>query len=644
MNPLYSEFFDYILNDPYLSTFITSYENLSKLQKSVQNFIDKFFNVDNEKESLKLAKKFAKIHVDLKINYSFLVDALDYFYSLLVKNREFHEYDTDKIKNKIVLLKNVFAEEYIKSMLSQALESLTFKNRKENFGLLKNFYDFVEGKKIKEVTYDHTQCNIGKYIRSIEFLIKSSDIPKLRLKLEVEHKKLHEYASMFLSFYHSSRYQEAIIMLDNFIKSSYLVFTLLQQIELYWEENKEKSFAKYLHKKVVTEKGFVGIVIESTKNRKIESFVENVLGDVRKFLKKYQNNFAFLSKHKIYVYFSKENEYLLNDVMNEFKKFIIQIADKYSKKYETVLENPIFKVGIINTEYIENTECEVISKLFLIIERELEKIDNNEIIIFKDFTSEVKKLFELSKKEISIEKSIIESIKNRNFYLFAQKLVDTLTKETKAIEILSRIKQKKHYIAAEDYINVIQENDLTLDMDISVFEKLLNNLDKFAKISKRIFVNIFPTSLNSNEFLDVLKKLLKKAEELKLIIVMELTEHTLIENYDVIKNLNSSNLQIAFDDFGSGFTNYERVGKLALLKESRVLKIDGDLVKRVKDSKIYLEIVKNISSFAKSVGLEVVYEYVENETVYNILREITESLNLESYIQGFYFSKPSFVV
>jgi EAL domain-containing protein (putative c-di-GMP-specific phosphodiesterase class I) len=644
-NIIFPEFFDYMLNNPYLSSFATSYEQLNDLVVDISSFLDEMLKEDNDQKLQKMADKFAKIHVKLKIEYYFLSDALDYVYDLFLSKKGDVKYDIEKVQKVIFLLKETFGKEYIKHMLSQALESLSSNDeRKENFDLLKKFYDFLMGREVKEIGFDHTQCNIGKYIQSMEFVIKSYTVAELRIKFEIEHKKMHEYASMFVSFYTAGRFKEAIIMLDNFIKSSYLVFSLLNEIELIWERNKEHNFARFLHNKITTEKGFVGIVVEPVKNRKIEKFLDEVLYKLKDALKKYQNNFAFLNKNKIYLYFSKNKEYLLIEAIEHFKKELFKIASQYSQKYETIIENPIFRVGLLNTELLEDINFDVIKNIFLIIEEKLEKVKTDEVIVFEDFSSEVFELFELSKAHVHLEKEVIEIIKNRDFSIFAQKLVNTQTQEVEAVEILSRVKENRKFVSASIFLNIVEKNSLTLDMDIAVFDKVARNLEKISKITKKMFINIFPTSLNSNEFLKMLKNLVKKAEEFEIEVVVELTEHTLIDNFEKIRALESKNLQIAFDDFGSGFTNFERVGKLADLKETKVLKIDGEIVKYIKDSKVYMSMVKSISSFAKDVDLEVVYEFVEDKETYDILKELSKKLGLKSYIQGYYFYKPELVV
>ena len=99
----------------------------------------------------------------------------------------------------------------------------------------------------------------------------------------------------------------------------------------------------------------------------------------------------------------------------------------------------------------------------------------------------------------------------------------------------------------------------------------------------------------------------------------------------IIDQVKKYGVKIAIDDFGSGYSNFERL----LEYQPDILKIDGSLVKNIVDDAYSLSIVKTIVSFAKEQNLQIVAEYVENEKIYNILN----SLGID-FSQGYYFAQP----
>ena len=89
--------------------------------------------------------------------------------------------------------------------------------------------------------------------------------------------------------------------------------------------------------------------------------------------------------------------------------------------------------------------------------------------------------------------------------------------------------------------------------------------------------------------------------------------------------------KIAIDDFGSGYSNFERL----LEYSPDILKIDGSLIKNIETDEFSRNLVETIVMFAKRQGLQTIAEYVENEKIYNILTELGVD-----YSQGYYFGKP----
>lgn len=98
-----------------------------------------------------------------------------------------------------------------------------------------------------------------------------------------------------------------------------------------------------------------------------------------------------------------------------------------------------------------------------------------------------------------------------------------------------------------------------------------------------------------------------------------------------IQKVKAKGVKIAIDDFGTGYSNFERL----LSYEPDILKIDGSLIKNIHNNQINQHIVETVMLFAKKQNLSTVAEFVENETIYEIVRDMGID-----YSQGFYFGKP----
>ncbi|PKI81289.1 hypothetical protein CP960_05360 [Malaciobacter halophilus] len=118
-------------------------------------------------------------------------------------------------------------------------------------------------------------------------------------------------------------------------------------------------------------------------------------------------------------------------------------------------------------------------------------------------------------------------------------------------------------------------------------------------------------------------------------LTIELLESEELNHFEIIdkfiKRLKKYQVQIAIDDFGSGYSNFAYIIKLDI----DYLKIDSSLIENIHKDKQALKIVKSIISFAKQLDIKVVAEKVHNQEIYNILTDLKVD-----YLQGYYISKP----
>jgi PAS domain S-box-containing protein/diguanylate cyclase (GGDEF)-like protein len=118
-------------------------------------------------------------------------------------------------------------------------------------------------------------------------------------------------------------------------------------------------------------------------------------------------------------------------------------------------------------------------------------------------------------------------------------------------------------------------------------------------------------------------------------VTAEVLESEGVESFEnfsqVLQRLKENQINVAIDDFGSGYSNFAYLTNLTI----DVLKIDGSLVKNVvKDANSRI-IVQSIAMFAHELGMETVAEFVSDKDIFESIKNIGVD-----YVQGYYLSEP----
>jgi EAL domain-containing protein (putative c-di-GMP-specific phosphodiesterase class I) len=165
---------------------------------------------------------------------------------------------------------------------------------------------------------------------------------------------------------------------------------------------------------------------------------------------------------------------------------------------------------------------------------------------------------------------------------------------------------------------------------------VLENSFKTLKVTdKEISINLSPLDIENEDIRDLIFELLIKNKEDSKRIVFELVESEDVKDFDTIirfiQQVKPYGVKIAIDDFGTGYSNFERL----LQYEPDLLKIDGSLIKNIKDNRLSKDIVETIVLFAQKQKIKTVAEFVENEEIFNIVK----GLGID-YSQGYAFGRP----
>jgi EAL domain-containing protein (putative c-di-GMP-specific phosphodiesterase class I) len=202
-------------------------------------------------------------------------------------------------------------------------------------------------------------------------------------------------------------------------------------------------------------------------------------------------------------------------------------------------------------------------------------------------------------------------------------------------EALSRGARGSGLELADDLFSAANEHGLLVELDRLCRQRALLASGRIPT-SARIFVNTLPTTIRDPQFRGrALIEFLDKAQVSPERLVIEITEHLVIENYSLFREamayFTDLGMSFAVDDVGAGYSGLESIAKL----KPHFLKIDTALVRDVHESRVNREMVKAIIALGRGIGATVIAEGIQSDDEARALL----AMGID-YGQGFYLARP----
>ena len=240
---------------------------------------------------------------------------------------------------------------------------------------------------------------------------------------------------------------------------------------------------------------------------------------------------------------------------------------------------------------------------------------------------------------LKLETRLHDAIINEAFELYYQPKVNLQTNEIDGMEALIRwFDAELGFVAPDQFIPFAEEVGFITDISEWVIAKAGRQVMKWNEqynLNMRVAVNISPSHLKAENFIERLKNILKTYEISPSSLEIEITEMSFLDqNADLlstIMQLKEMGITLAIDDFGTGYSS------LSYLKRFPVdlLKIDRSFIHEMYKNEADVAMVAAIITLARALDLKIVAEGVEEYKDLLLLREF----NCE-FVQGYYYSRP----
>lgn len=241
-------------------------------------------------------------------------------------------------------------------------------------------------------------------------------------------------------------------------------------------------------------------------------------------------------------------------------------------------------------------------------------------------------------ESLAFETSLRRAVECEEFVLHYQPKVSLDTGDLVGAEALIRWIHKGKLIPPVEFIPVLEETGMILDVGRWVIKRALRDVRGWAAgglVVPRIAVNVSAMQLRARDFVSgTMAEVIRNGGETNW-LELEITESLMMRDVEdtisKLASLRGQGFTIAIDDFGTGYSSLSYLSQLPLDS----LKIDRSFVSRITQSGEAASIVSTIVALGQSLKLKVVAEGVETEEESAFLK----LLGCDQ-AQGYLYSKP----
>jgi diguanylate cyclase (GGDEF)-like protein/PAS domain S-box-containing protein len=232
------------------------------------------------------------------------------------------------------------------------------------------------------------------------------------------------------------------------------------------------------------------------------------------------------------------------------------------------------------------------------------------------------------------EQRISEALRNDDFVLHFQPVVDVCTGRTVGSEALLRLQEPGGILLGPaDFLPVVESGPLAEEVGLWVLDHALAVQAAWQSSAPdhRISVNVSPRQFGHGRLPDQVAAALQRHGVPAARLVLEITEDVLLEGGGVVAEeldaLVSMGVLIAMDDFGTGYSSLAYLQRFPI----RILKIDRSFLGMTHGNREGL--LAAITSLCKAVDAITVVEGVETPEQLDLVRRIGAQ-NAQGYLLG----------
>lgn len=320
-----------------------------------------------------------------------------------------------------------------------------------------------------------------------------------------------------------------------------------------------------------------------------------------------------------------------SDYIEEFTSEVRQLINDLYREYHITVRDSCY-IAVIREKQKDISPYDIITNISNLLDV-AKDTSNGKYVLHSSEDIQTHK----AKNQIimTLNRDVINNFEN--FRVVIQPVVDSQNFKIVSGEMLLRWQFIGKDISPGRFIPVLEKGDQILYVGKWVFEQAVINTKKISETHPDFHLNfnVSYRQIMDDDFLNYMKRILKKYELDGSKLVMEITESHYNEDpkklYHFILECQKMGMRVALDDFGTGYSSLE----LLLKYPSDIIKLDRSLIREMTDSQNNKDFISSIVYSCHKFGKKICVEGVETQRELDAVLEVGCDL-----IQGYYFYKP----
>ncbi|ELX13138.1 diguanylate cyclase/phosphodiesterase [Janthinobacterium sp. HH01] len=245
---------------------------------------------------------------------------------------------------------------------------------------------------------------------------------------------------------------------------------------------------------------------------------------------------------------------------------------------------------------------------------------------------------QMSSKSLDNEQALRKGIRNHEIYLDYQPKIDAVSGKLLGFEALARwMRPGVGMVSPVEFIAIAERTGLIPELGAMLLEQACRQIAAWhAELGDcmPVAVNVSPMQLLNRGFLQLVERVLSETGIAPRCLTLEITESAAVDNLDdtqlQLQQLSALGIDVAMDDFGTGFSSLSMLRQLPL----STVKIDRGLIDPL-PAPDAVAVVMAICQLAAALDLQVVAEGIET------LEQAVAARDAGCHaLQGFFYARP----